>query len=208
MKITAHSASAALMMLAGVSGGAPMDFDFADPKGVNAIHILLDTPLEPIAGMAGGVSGQVKFDPEAPAKTAGYIEVTVANLVFANPMMTQVSRATDWLDVAQFPRIRFDVREVTDVKKLDDTGRYTARVKGDFQCRGVSKPLEVDVGFQYLPGRLGDRVKGASGDLLVLRAGFSVRRTDFGLKLDPDFLHVADEVQIRFGIAGQAARKP
>lgn len=208
MKIRACLTGLGLAMFTGVSVGAPVDFDFADPKGVNAIHILLDTPLEPIAGMAGGVSGRVKFDPEAPGRTTGYIEVTVTNLTFANPMMTQVSRAADWLNVAQFPGIRFDVREVTEVKKLDDTGQYTAKVKGDFQCRGASKPLEVTVDFHYLPGRLGDRVKGANGDLLVLRAQFSVRRTDFGLKLDPDFLHVADEVQVRFGIAGQAARKP
>ncbi len=196
--------AAALAVAAGLRATAA-EFDFEDPKGVNGIQILLDTPLEPIAGVAGGVGGKVKFDPAAPEKTSGFIEVKAAEISFVNPMMTKVAQGADWLGIDVHPDIRFDVISVLEARKGDGDGRFVLRVKGEFECRGVKKPLVVEVNVHHMPGRMGDRVQNAKGDLLALRASFSIRRTDFGLKKDPDFLHVADEVQIRFGIVGHAA---
>jgi polyisoprenoid-binding protein YceI len=204
MKRMRWTVAAALLAAGGAWAGAT-EFDFADPKGVNAIQILLDTPLEPIAGLAGGVSGKVKFDPAAPEKTTGFIEVKAGEIAFVNPMMTKVAQGAEWLGIDVHPDIRFDVTEVLEVRKGDGDGRHILKLKGDFECRDVRKPLVVEVAVHHMPGRMGDRVQNAKGDLLALRASFSIRRTDFGLKKDPDFLHVADEVQVRFGIVGHAA---
>ncbi len=206
MKRMRWTVLAALLAAGGAWAGAT-EFDFADPKGVNAIHILLDTPLEPIAGMAGGVGGKVSFDPAAPEKTTGFIEVLSAEIAFVNQMMTKVARGADWLGVDLHPDIRFTVTEVLDSRKGDGEGRFVLKVRGDFECRDIKKPLVVDVAVHHMPGRMGDRVQNTKGDLLALRATFVVKRTDFGLKKDPEFLHVADDVQVQFGIVGHAAAK-
>jgi polyisoprenoid-binding protein YceI len=185
--------------------GAGREFDFTDPKGVNGVQFHLDAPLEPIIGFAGGVSGRVHFDPAAPEKTSGFIEVMGDEISFVNPMMTQAARGADWLHLDLHPDLRFDVAEVVSAKP-DGDGRWILKIRGEFECRGVKKPLTVDVSVHHMPGRMGERVQGADGDLLVLRAEFSIRRSDFGLKKDPDFLRVADEVRIRLGIVGHGPK--
>ena len=206
MKRMSWTLAVALLTVAGANAG-PTEFDFSDPKGVNGIHLQLDTPLEPIAGIAGGVSGKVTFDPAAPEKTTGYIEVQTGEIAFISPMMTKVARGADWLQIDLHPDVRFDVREVIEVRKGEGEGRLVLKVRGDFECKGVKKSLVTDVSVHSLPGRMGDRVQKAKGDLLVLRAEFTVKRTDFGLKQDPGFLLVSDDVQIRFAIVGHAPSK-
>jgi len=205
MKTMIMSMVVAAGMGTGTAMGAGREYDFTDPKGVNGMHLHLDTPLEPIVGFAGGVSGRVHFDPAAPRKTTGFIEVMGSEISFVNPMMTKVAQGADWLQLDLHPDLRFDVVEVVSVKP-DGDGRWILDVRGEFECRGVKKPLTVKVSVHHMPGRMGERVQGADGDLLVLRSEFSVRRTDFGLKKDPDFLHVADEVHIRLAIAGHAPK--
>ena len=186
----------------------PAMFDFSDPKGVNAVHLLLDTPLEPIAGMADGISGTVSFDPASPESSTGRIDVPAARIQFANPKMAEVVRTVDWLDVAQFPAVSYEIRSVANVKPVEGRmNEWTGDLVGEMTIRGVTRPLTVHARVQYLPGKLGARVPGMTGDLLAVRAEFSIRRTDFGLKQDPEFLHVADEVQIRLAVVGSAARK-
>ncbi len=46
-------------------------FDFKDPKGVNAIYFVLDSELEPIMGMATGISGTVNPGPPLPNDAVG-----------------------------------------------------------------------------------------------------------------------------------------
>ncbi len=197
---------AALLSL--TSRAAPAVFDFADPKGVNAIQVLLDTPLEPIAGLADGIGGTVTFDPAAPERSTGRIEVEAGRIQFANPQMAAFARTADWLDVEQFPAMSFAIRSVANVKPV--AGRpneWTGDLVGELTIRGVTRPLTVPVRVHYMPGKLGDRVPGMIGDLLAVRAQFALRRTEFGLKQDPDFLHVADEVQIALAIVGQSTRQ-
>ena len=52
-----------ILTIAATASAASDEFDFKDPKGVNAIYFVLDSELEPIMGMATGISGTVTFDP-------------------------------------------------------------------------------------------------------------------------------------------------
>jgi polyisoprenoid-binding protein YceI len=45
----------------------------------------------------------------------------------------------------------------------------------------VSKAVTVPVKFTYLKDKLGLRVPNQKGDLLVIRANFAVKRSDFGI---------------------------
>ncbi|MCX7818559.1 MAG: YceI family protein [Kiritimatiellae bacterium] len=193
-----------LVVATAVAAG-PRVYDFRDPKGVNGLHILLDTAVEPIVGLAGGVSGEIEFDPGAPEKTAGYIEVETRSVRFVNPTMTRVAMGADWFDADRHPALRFEIRKIASAVS-EGENRWRLRAEGMFRCRGVERPLTIEIVATHLPGRLGERMEGATGDLLVLRTAFSVRRTEFGMTKDPEFRQVADEVQIRGAIVGQSPR--
>lgn len=195
------SAAATLATVTAAAGAKV--YDFRDPKGVNGLHILLDTAIEPIAGLAGGVSGEIEFDPAAPEKTTGYIEVETRSVRFVNPTMTRVALGPDWFDADRHPALRFEIRRIVSAK-AEGENRWRLQAESTFRCRGVERPLTVEIVATHLPGRLGERAEGASGDLLVLRTSFIVRRTEFGMMKDPEFRQVADEVQVRGAIVGQA----
>ena len=165
---------------------AGTEFDFKDPKGVNSITFILDSLLEPFSGVASGISGKVTFDPADPKATKGTITVETRSLHIENKGMKETLQGSDWLEVAKNPKIDFAIKKVTDYKSAGDNV-FDLTVVGDLTCKGVTKELTVPVKATYLPGKLGERSSKQTGDLLVLRANFAMKRKDFGIKPDmPD----------------------
>ncbi len=179
-------------------------FDFKDPKGVNNATFTLDAPLEAIRGSASGVSGSVVYDPEKPEATTGKIVIASASLHVGNPMMQQHLEGPKWLEVAKFPEITFEAKEVKNVKKSGDI--VTADIQGRFTLKGISKELTVPVKFTYLKDKLGQRVPNMKGDLLVIRSNFSIKRSDFGINSGQMEEKVADQIELALSIAGAAAK--
>lgn len=188
-------------LLASAAGAAALDFDFKDAKSVNTISFLLDSELEPILGLASGISGTLSFDPENPKATKGKLVVAVESIHFQNKGMTETLFKDDWIDAKKHPQITFQFREIKEAKS-GKAGEQELTVVGDFTCRGVTKSLTVPVKATYLKGRLGDRERGAKGDLLKLAAEFSIRRTDFGIKPDIATAVVSDEIKMHVLIVG------
>lgn len=182
------------------------EFDFKDPKGVNSISFTLDSLLEPFTGVASGISGKVTFDPADPTAMKGKIAVDTKSLHLANKGMKDTLHGSDWLDVAKNPRIEFAIKSVTDYKSAGDNV-FDLTVVGDMACKGVTKELTVPVKATFLPGKLSERSNKLTGDLLVLRAEFSMKRKDFGIKPDVPGKVVAEEIQLRVSIAGASPKK-
>lgn len=191
------SASAAL--------AGPQVFDFKDPKGVNNAVFKLDAPLEAISGSASGIRGSVTFDPENPAATRGKIVVAAASLHVPNPMMKEHLHGSQWMDVATHPEITFEARELRSVKTTG--GDTTAEVLGLFAVRGVSKEITVPVKLTYLKDKLGLRVPNQKGDLLVVRASFSIKRSDFGINPKAPEDKVSNLIDLTLSIAGASPRE-
>src|SRR5262245_57801460 len=91
---------------------APETFDFKDPKGVNNAAFKVDAPLEAINGSASGVSGTVTFDPENPGATKGKIVVAANTMTLPNSMQQTHMRGDKWMDVAKYPEISFEAKEL------------------------------------------------------------------------------------------------
>jgi polyisoprenoid-binding protein YceI len=191
---------------ANVVRGEVRDFDFKDPKGVNAMTFFLDSLQEPIVGVASDVSGTVKFDPAKPESTTGRLVVQAASLHVPTPRMKEVLHSPGWMDVQKYPEISYVFKEVNHISKPAENV-WELQVTGDFTCHGVTKPLKVTIKVSYLPGKLGDRVPKMEGDLLVLRTEFSIKRSDFGINPNTPSTVVADEMQIRAGIVGASPKK-
>jgi polyisoprenoid-binding protein YceI len=182
----------------------PQTFDFKDPKGVNNVVFKLDAPLEAINGSAGGISGTATFDPEKPAATRGRIVVASNSLTVPNPMMKGHLYGDKWLDVAKHPEISFEVKEFKNAKSSGNV--TTAEAVGTFTLKGVSKELAIPVTLTYLKDKLGQRVPNLSGDLLVIRANFTIKRSDFNIQPGQNEDKVSDKIDLTLSIAGAAAK--
>lgn len=185
---------------------AAVSFDFKDPKSVNTIAFILDSTLEPILGVASGISGTVSFDSENPKATTGKIVVQAKSLHTENKGMKDTLHAADWLDVEKHPTIEFAFKKVAE-SKSPEKDVYELTVVGDLTCKGVTKEITVPVKATFLPGKLGDRNRNAKGDLLVLRSNFVMKRTDFGIKPEVPDKAVANDIELRVSIVGSAPAK-
>ena len=158
---------------------APLKFDFKDPKGVNNITFKLDAPLEAINGTATGISGSVEFDPADPGAVKGKLVVDTKSLHVGNPMMKEHLHSDKWLDVTKHPAITFTAESTANVKTSDTT--TTADLTGTLTIKGVAKKITVPVKLTYLKDKLKARFPAFNGDLLVLRANFTVKRSEYGI---------------------------
>lgn len=182
----------------------PMIFDFKDPKGVNNVVFQLDAPLEAINGSANGVSGTITFDPKAPAATHGRLVVATQSLTVPNPVMKDHMHGPQWLDVEKHPEILFEAKELKNAKTSGNV--TTGEAVGTFTLHGVTRPLSVPVKITHLADKLSQRVPNQKGDLLVLRAGFQIRRSDFGINPKAPEDKVSDTIDLTLSIAGAAPR--
>lgn len=183
---------------------ASIDFDFKDPKGVNNIVFKLDAPLEAINGTATGISGKVTFDPENPSAIHGKIIVQAASMHLGNPMQKEHLHGGMWMNVAKFPEITFEA--VTAKNAKTESNVTTADVTGKMTIKGVTKEMTVPVKMTYLKDKLKARIPGKDGDLLVLRANFSVHRRDFGINPGQMEDKVSDQIELNLSLAGIAPR--
>jgi polyisoprenoid-binding protein YceI len=179
-------------------GGAKA-FDFKDPKGVNTVIFQLDALLESINGSAGGVSGNVSFDPEKPAETSGTISIEASSLRVDNSVLQEHMHGEDWLDVQKFPTIEFSLAHLTELKQQ---GRSLhALAEGKMTIRNVTLKMNLPVELTYLESMLGKRNR-VPGDLLIVRSKFKVKRDDFGIKPGEYLDKVANEIDISINLAG------
>ena len=126
-------------------------------------------------------------------------------LMLPNPAMQQDLQGEGWFDVNKNPAICFEFKKVSDLKKDGTTS--TADVTGIFTLKGISKEITVPVKITYLPGKLSDRTAGKmTGDLLVIRSNFCIKRSDYGL--GEKLASVAEKIDISLSIAGAAPKTP
>jgi polyisoprenoid-binding protein YceI len=182
-------------------------FDFKDPKAVNTVVVTLDSLLEPVAGVASGVSGTVEFDPENPKATTGRILIEASSLKFVNDRYTQTAHSERGLNAKAYPTIEFALKRVRDVRRSGSTG-YVGTVDGEFTCHGVTRPITVPLRAAYLAGKARDRNRGAGGDLLVLRTTFTIRRGDYQIASGLAGEVLAEEVEIRANLVGVSPDSP
>jgi len=207
LRILAILALLAYPHLSRPAQAAAKRFDFKDPKGVNTVVVSLDSLLEPVAGVASGVSGEVEFDPDNPKAATGRIVVETASLRFVNDRFTQTAHSERGLDAKSYPTITFALKRVREVRRSGTSG-YVGTVDADFTCHGVTKTLTVPLRAAYLAGKARDRNRRSDGDLLVLRTTFTIKRSDFqiGTGLAAELL--AENVEIRANVVGVSDTSP
>lgn len=193
-----------LTVFARIAPAAPQTFDFKDPKNVNNATFKLVAPKETIQGNANGISGSITFDSANPAATKGKLIVDGKSLTVPNGTMKQHLQSAVWVDVAKYPEITFEIKELKNVKTEAD--KITADAVGTFTLKDVSKEVTMPVTLNYLKDKLAERVPGKQGDLLVVKASFDIKRSDFNVNAHNGEDKVADKIELTLGVVGAAAK--
>nr|WP_309694973.1 serine hydrolase [Armatimonas sp.] len=181
-------------------------FDFADPKGTNTVTICVDAPIEPVTGIAGGITGSAQFDLAHPEKTTGEIIVAVESIQFGNPNYANSVRGYA-LEGKKFPTLTCKLKKIVSGKEIEK-GRFKGIVAVDFTVRGITKPLTIPLDVRYLPGMSKERDGRTEGDLMVIRTKFTIKRSDFGVAPGLSPLLATDNVEIGVALVGIAAKNP
>ena len=187
-----------------VLSGAPIKFDFKDPKKVNNVIFQMDAPLESINGSGDSLWGTVTFDPSNPSATQGEIILDAKSLHVGNPVLKEHIHGKDWMNVEKFPAISFKLSKLENVKKQGI--EVLADAKGKMTIRNVTMEMVVPVKITYLKGLLEKRNR-VPGDLLILRSKFLVKRDDFEIRAGEKLDKVANEIEISLNLAGAAPIK-
>jgi polyisoprenoid-binding protein YceI len=117
-----------------------------------------------------------------------------------NPMQKEHLHGTNWLDVATYPQITFESKSFANAKTTDNV--TTGDLTGTFTLKGVSKAITTPVKLTYLKDKLGDRVPGLKGDLLVIRANFAINREDYNIQPGQYRDKVSTNIDLTLSIAG------
>jgi polyisoprenoid-binding protein YceI len=121
-------------------------------------------------------------------------------LTVPNPMQKEHLHSANWLDVAKYPEITFEAKSLAKVKT--DGNVTTADASGTFSLHGVSKDITVPIKLTYLKDKLSARVPNMKGDLLVIRANFTINREDFNINKGQYEDKVSTTIDLSLSIAG------
>lgn len=140
---------------------------------IDPVHSTIDVRVRhlgmaTVRGHFGEFSGQIEVaDP--PTDSRVFARIDAASIDTANKMRDDHLRAPDFLNVDQYPEVRFDGRGMTAV------GADRWRLHGELTLRGITREVDLDLHYTGT----GDDPWGGR------RAGFSataeLRREDFGI---------------------------
>ncbi len=191
---------------AGLAGAEPISFNVKDPKGVNSIGIFLDSKLEPMRGVATGISGEISFDPTSLQLIQGWIRVETNSVQMTNSLMTKKLHEEEWLDAKTYPFIEAKFTKLVSIKKKRKNV-YAAKVKGTLTLKNTTKTFVVPVTLTYLKDQVQARNYKGPGDLLIVRATLRIDRHDFDIKPKMGGDIVAREIALDIALVGASTGK-
>lgn len=143
------------------------------------------------SGSFTDVQGTVTFDQAAPQATVADITIAIGSISTGVPELdTVLARSGDFFDLGRFPKATFRSTLV------ELTGDKTARMTGDLTINGITRPVTLDVTWNFS----GDHPLGSINPIYtgIYVSGFSATtqllRSDWGLTRSIPY--ISDEIQI------------
>lgn len=185
-----------LLLLALVYGPAraePQPYAI-DPVHSRIVFFVSHAGFSRAIGTFSGISGELAYDPDAPAQSSVRASVPIASLDLGDAKWRERVLDRTFLAVKKFPEARF---ASTTVRQLDD-GRLL--VSGELSLHGVTRTVELET----RPNREGRHPLTLRGTI-----GFSARTTlsRAGFGMDKWNRLVGDEVEVLLEIEATRQRK-
>ncbi|MDP4002229.1 YceI family protein [Methylobacterium sp. NEAU K] len=146
-------------------------------------------------GQFAGLTGTLELDPKAPEKSRLAVSVALNGVVTGSARLNEHLATPDFFDTAKFPTATFTATAV------EATSPTTARITGDLNLRGISRPLAIDATFNQAGIHPVDQRYTVGFDGLAV-----LKRSDYGVNA---FLPaLGDEVSLRIEGEFKAAQEP
>jgi polyisoprenoid-binding protein YceI len=187
-----------------VDAAGEQNFSFEDKKGRNQGMFFSSTPLEDVTGLSNDVKGSVTFDVSDVSTLSGSISISTASLRTGIELRDTHLQSENWLDAETYPDITFVIKNVSNVKALEDN-KLEATVIGDFTTHGVTKEVIAEVTMTYLDESEQTKKK-APGDLLGVEAKFSIVLSDYEVDNMVLGSKVSDSIEITVTMVGSNAK--
>ena len=187
-----------------VKATGEQNFSFADKMGRNQAMFFSSTPLEDVTGLSNDVKGAITFDVSDVSTLKGSISISTASLRTGIELRDGHLQSENWLDAESYPEITFVIKNVSNVKSLEDN-KLEAKVVGDFTTHGVTKEVIAEVTMTYLDESEQTKKK-APGDLLGVEAKFSIVLSDYEVENMVLGQKVSDSIEITVTMVGSNAK--
>ncbi|MBT5169580.1 MAG: YceI family protein [Opitutales bacterium] len=180
-------------------------FDFTDPSGVSNLSFDMTAPVESISGSADGISGSIDFDPAKPEATNGTISVETKSLMVPKAKMRDHIMGSMWMEANKYPEMTFEFSGVSGIQSAGEDV-FKGQAKGTMMVKGVAKELNAEVTIKHLAGKLGAKLPGKKGDLLVVTGAFVVKRDAFSINAGQKLDKVANDIHIGLNLIGYSEK--
>jgi len=179
-------------------------FSFDDKAGRNQAMFFSSTPLEDVTGLSNDVKGSVTFDVSNVSTLRGSVSITTASLRTGIELRDTHLQSENWLDAESYPEITFVIKNVSNVKSLEDN-KLEAKVIGDFTTHGVTREVIAQATMTYLDESEQTK-KRAPGDLFGVEAKFSIVLSDYEVENMILGQKVSDSIDITVTMVGSNAK--
>jgi len=179
-------------------------FSFADKMGRNQAMFFSSTPLEDVTGLSNDVKGTITFDVGDVSTLKGSISISTASIKTGIDLRDGHLQSENWLDAESYPEITFVIKNVSNVKSLEDN-KLEVKVVGDFTTHGVTKEVIADITMTFLDESEQTKQK-LPGDLLGVEAKFSIVLSDYEVDNMVLGSKVSDGIEITVTMVGSNAK--
>jgi polyisoprenoid-binding protein YceI len=138
-----------------------------------------------VTGQFTGIRGGLTIDRESPERSRGQLTFSASSVKTGNAMRDDHLKKADWLDVDQFPSIRFTSVAIEPVDP--SIGSY--RVAGELTVKELKKIIVVDVLYT------GPK-EGARMPIIRISGNTELSRNALGLTWKSPLVKVADTVKL------------
>lgn len=134
-----------------------------------------------VEGTISGLKGKVNFDPKDLKNALIDVEVDATSIKTGNELKDKHAKNSDWLDVANYPKIKFKSSSFKSVSNA-----YA--VVGDLEIHGTVKSIVIPFRFTSIDG---------SG---LFEGQFNIDRKEFGVKGNLMASMMSSKIQIELKI--------
>lgn len=188
-------------------------FHVNDANMRDSVTFRSEAPLEDIVGVSNAIGGYVVFDPADYKKgLKAEFAVSVASLNTGIPLRDEHLHSEMWLNATAYPEIGLKIDgssgKLKSVRNSGEFDTYEGEFRGTLTLKGKQRQVDVNARLVYMKESDKTKMK-MPGNLLAVRASFSVPLKDFGITGPPDMnlvgTKVSDTIEIEVSLIGTTA---